>query len=73
MVFLDHFSTSNTLLYSENRSSSTGNDFAKTTKFQDLGKQRECSPCFQKIKISTNYPANLKSHQIPDFQPKRFF
>ena len=57
----------------KNRSSPTGNDFAKTTKFQDLGKQRKCSPCLLKIEISTNYPANLKSHQIPDFQPKCFF
>ena len=45
----------------------------KNTKFQDLGKQRERSPCSLKIEISSNYPANLKSHQLSGFQPKTLF
>ena len=45
----------------------SGIDFAKTTKIRDLGKQHEHSPCLLKIKISTIYPANLKSHQVPVF------
>ena len=49
----------------ENRSSPTGTDFAKTTKIQDLGKQRERSLCLLKIKISTNFPTNFIPSKIP--------
>ena len=38
---------------------------SRTTKFRDLGKQRERLPCSLKVEISTNCPANLIPTNFP--------
>ena len=43
---------------------------SKTTKIQDLGKQRERSLCSLKIETPTNFPTNCNFEQIRT--PKRF-
>ena len=65
MVFLDRLYTSNTLLYSKIGPARQVPTLQKTTKFRNLGKQRERSPCSLKIEISTNYPTNLIPSKIP--------
>ena len=64
--FLDRLYTLNTLLYAKTGPARQDTDFAKITKFQDLGKQRERSLCLLKIKILTNLTAQQ------NFNKKRF-
>ena len=68
--FLDRLYTSNTPLYSKTGPARQIPTLQKTTKFQDLGKQRERSLCSLKIKILTNYPTYLTTQQ--NFNKKCF-
>ena len=63
--FLDRLYTSNTPLYSKNRTSTTDTDFAKITKFQNLGKQRERSPNFRIRQTTRTIALFAKQIKLP--------